>query len=173
MSTTNLPLVYGVLLYEGMAILDIYTLLEYLNVISLDLPLKIHLISTESSDIVSTKVGQSYVGNAQRMVADFSLDNAPDVDVIVIPGGTVEEVISSGRVTRFLKARYPVSSLPDISFSTTSQRLCPLSWQTLKHLVGICTGGAIIAASGLLDNKRAAGTKSVWSWVSRSLRFGE
>ena len=110
MSTTNLPLVYGVLLYEGMSILDIYTLLEFLNVISLDLPVKIHLISTESSDIVSTKVGQSYVGNAQRMVADFSLDNAPDVDVIVVPGGTAsEEVILDGRVTDFLKARYPVS----------------------------------------------------------------
>ena len=118
MSTTNLSLVYGVLLYEGMSILDIYTLLEFLNVISLDLPLKIHLISAEASNVVSTKVGQNYItkikpaflGGEQRMVADFSLDNAPDVDVIVVPGGTAsEEVILDGRVTDFLKARYPVS----------------------------------------------------------------
>jgi len=73
--------------------------------------------------------------NGLRVQTDYAFDNAPAADIVMITGGPGWKVqVKNQRMLSFLKERH------------TQANTCVAS---------VCTGALILAAAGLLDNKRA------------------
>lgn len=86
---------------------------------------------------IAPHAGEVRLANGLRVIADYSLASAPRLDVLVVTGGPGWEAESRRPETlTFLRQRAAESLI-----------------------VSVCTGGMILAASGLLDGK-AATTKS-------------
>ena len=79
------------------------------------------------------------LANGLRVIADYDLQTAPHLDVLIVTGGPGwPEQARSPEMLEFLRhraARIPV--------------------------VSVCTGGMILAASGLLDHKTATTKRAV------------
>lgn len=80
------------------------------------------------------KAGVVNLANGFKMIADYGIDNLPEVDAIVIVGGaTWTEQIKDDAVLDFFRKR-----------------------NELNTIIGsVCTGGMILGATGLLDGKKA------------------
>ncbi len=80
------------------------------------------------------KAGVVNLANGFKMIADYGIDNLPEVDAIVIVGGaTWTEQIKDDAVLEFFRKR-----------------------NELNTIIGsVCTGGMILGATGLLDGKKA------------------
>jgi transcriptional regulator GlxA family with amidase domain len=86
---------------------------------------------------IAPRAGEVKLANGLRVIADYDVASAPRLDVLVVTGGPGWQAESSRAETLdFLRQR-----------------------ATESLIVSVCTGGMILAASGLLDGK-AATTKS-------------
>jgi transcriptional regulator GlxA family with amidase domain len=80
------------------------------------------------------KAGIVNMANGFKMIADYGIDNLPEVDAIVITGGaTWTEQIKDEAVLEFFRKRAAMDTL----------------------IGSVCTGGMILGATGLLDGKKA------------------
>jgi transcriptional regulator GlxA family with amidase domain len=86
---------------------------------------------------IAPQAGEVRLANGLRVIADHGLDSAPPIDVLVVTGGP-------GWTTESLRPE-------------TQGFLQRRASDTL--IVSVCTGGMILAASGLLEGK-AATTKT-------------
>ena len=137
----------GVILYEGFEILDVFGPVEMFAYAE---RLKLVMIAEEAGMVKS--------GQGVTVVADYSFDNAPDLDIILVPGGagTFTE-LSNDTYLSFLQERAPKAKI------TTS----------------VCSGSALLAKAGILDGKRATSNKQFfdlateqsdkvdWVWEAR------
>jgi transcriptional regulator GlxA family with amidase domain len=86
---------------------------------------------------IAPRAGEVKLANGLRVIADYDLASAPHLDVLVVTGGPGWQAESTRPETlAFLRQRAAESLI-----------------------VSVCTGGMILAASGLLDGK-AATTKT-------------
>jgi transcriptional regulator GlxA family with amidase domain len=76
--------------------------------------------------------------------AEYSLAEAPDFDILLIPGGFGTRTMVSN--TGFLQC-----------LSAASQRA--------SVTATVCTGAALLARTGLLDGRPATSNKIAWDWV--------
>lgn len=137
---------YGVALFPGFQALDVFGPLDVLNFLSKTVPLELSLIGPTLEPVStlhnapSTRIGQS-------VVPTHTYDNAPDdIEVLLVPGGMgTRDLDNTKRVVDFVKERYP----------------------KLKYLLTVCTGSAIAAQAGVLDDKEATSNKRSFSWVSK------
>ena len=137
------PLALGVVLYEGFELLDVFGPLEMFINVGSD-RLLIHMIAEEKGP-VSSSAGAYPPSLAPKAIADYSLDDAPHLDILLVPGGfgTIQQ-LGNEKLHQWLRERSATAKL------TTS----------------VCSGSAILAKAGLLDNKRATGTKQLFSFVA-------
>lgn len=78
------------------------------------------------------------------LVASHSLDNAPPLDAIMVPGGIGLVALAQAddrRIEKFLAARAPSAS----------------------YVLSVCTGATVLARAGLLAGKRATTNKAAWA----------
>ncbi|KAH6906324.1 class I glutamine amidotransferase-like protein [Coprinopsis sp. MPI-PUGE-AT-0042] len=68
----------------------------------------------------------------------------PDLEVLFIPGG-------AGTRSPDLQ--------PEIDFI---REIFP----SLRYIISVCTGNALVARAGLLDGKKATGNKMAWTWLT-------
>lgn len=68
-----------------------------------------------------------------KVTPDTSFANAPPFDVLLVPGGGVREAERNVALLDFIRARTPAA----------------------KHVMSVCTGARILAATGLLDGREA------------------
>lgn len=144
----------GAIFYHNFELLDAYGPLEMFGALG-D---KIELVTiAEQAGPVSSSVGP-------KTIADYSFDNAPDLDLILIPGGigTIPE-LENPALLSFLQQR------------------CPKAQVTMS----VCTGSALLAKAGLLDgleatsNKmffelaRSQGAKVIWQEAARWVDAGQ
>ncbi|MEL0047868.1 MAG: DJ-1/PfpI family protein [Gammaproteobacteria bacterium] len=118
----------GSIFYNDFELLDAYGPLEMFGALG-D---KIELVTiAEQAGPVRSSVGP-------KTVADYSFDNAPALDLILIPGGigTIAELDNTALLD-FLTER------------------CPQSQVTMS----VCTGSALLAKAGLLDGLSATTNK--------------
>jgi len=118
----------GSIFYNDFELLDAYGPLEMFGALG-D---KIELVTiSEQAGPVRSSVGP-------KTVADYSFDNAPSLDLILIPGGigTIAE-LKNDALLNFLTER------------------CPQSQVTMS----VCTGSALLAKAGLLDGLSATTNK--------------
>jgi transcriptional regulator GlxA family with amidase domain len=88
---------------------------------------------------IAPRAGEVKLANGLRVIADYDLVSAPRLDVLVVTGGPGWKAESSRPETlRFLRERAAESLI-----------------------VSVCTGGMILAASGLLDGKAATTKREV------------
>lgn len=80
-----------------------------------------------------------------RCLADDSFDEAKKYDVILVPGGR--------------GTRREVDNLQLLQWLRDQAA-------TAKHITSVCTGSALLAKAGVLDNRRATSNKMNFEWVA-------
>ncbi|MHC1684138.1 MAG: DJ-1/PfpI family protein [Clostridiaceae bacterium] len=118
----------GILIFEKIEELDFvgpFEVLSYVNKIKSD-STSVWLISDEKQII------QGY--NGLRFFADYTVDNCPHLDALIVPGGQGRKsAMKNIKILNFIKSRYI----------------------ELKYLSSVCTGSLIIGSTGLLKGKYA------------------
>lgn len=137
------PLDIGIVLYDGSEPLDVFGPLEmWMNMGPQNV--RVHLIAEEKRPIVLTTT--SYPRElAPRLEAQYSFDDAPELDVLMVPGGigTLVEV-ENPKMISFLQR-----AARDVVVATS-----------------VCTGSALYARSGLLEDVEATGNKAFFDYVT-------
>ena len=136
------PLDIGIVLYDGAEPLDVFGPVEMWMNLGPD-NARVHFIAEEKRPIVLTTT--SYPRElAPRLEAQFSFEDAPDLDVLMVPGGigTLVEVDNPKMIEYVQKVASEVAV-------TTS----------------VCTGSAILAKAGLLQNEKATGNKVFFDYI--------
>jgi putative intracellular protease/amidase len=128
------PLTLGAVLYEGFELLDMFGPLEMFTALPPDL-LQVVMVAEEKGEV---KAGSMSRNPMPTFIADYGFDEAPALDLILIPGGvgTIPE-LENEKLLSFLIDRVP-----------RAQVTC-----------SVCTGSALLAKAGLLDGRRATTNK--------------
>jgi len=137
-SPASRPLTLGVILYPGFELLDVFGPLEMFASVGRNL-LLIHMIAERAGPVAAGTVADGPVG--PRVVADFGFDDAPALDLLLIPGGigTFTE-LANPKMIAFLRERA----------------------RTAQITASVCTGSALLAKAGILDGRRATSNKQVF-----------
>ena len=143
----------GVVLYEGFELLDVFGPLEMFAYAE---QIEIVMIAEEAGSIVS--------GQGPSAVAEYGFDDAPKLDILLVPGGagTFREMNNEVMLS-WLRERSEQAEI------TTS----------------VCSGSAILAKAGILDGRRATSNKQFfdlaasegkevdWVWEARWVDDGD
>jgi transcriptional regulator GlxA family with amidase domain len=135
MTSSHQPRRIGVVLFPGFELLDVFGPLEMFGVLA------------DQFDIVmiGTSVGPVVSAQGPRVVADVSYDSAPNMDIVLVPGG--------------IGTRTMVKDESFLRWLTT--------WaMTAEFVTSVCTGSGVLAAAALLDGYRATSNKRSFSWAS-------
>jgi transcriptional regulator GlxA family with amidase domain len=133
----------GIVLFEGFTCLDVYGPLQAFascRVMRPDgAPQPYFEIAT-----LAGQPGPVRAGEGASTVAEHALDAAPPLDILLVPGGfgTRRAVRDEAFLARLAAAarRVPVTAT-------------------------VCTGSALLARTGLLDDRPATSNKIAWDWV--------
>ena len=136
---TDTPLNLGAILYPGFEMLDMFGPLEMFSILGTEV-VQIHMVA-EQPGTVAAAMGAE-VGVGPKVVADYGFDNAPELDLILIPGGfgTLPELENQALMS-FIKSRS----------------------KTAQIVSSVCTGSALLAKSGVLDGRRATSNKQLFA----------
>ena len=121
----------GVVLYEGFELLDVFGPLEMFAYVD---RIKIHMIAEKAGEVKS--------GQGPSVVADYGFNDAPKLDLIMVPGGA--------GTMRELKNEVMLQWIRDRSAEA-------------KITTSVCSGSAILANAGVLDGRRATSNKQFFS----------
>ncbi|KAK7428265.1 hypothetical protein QQZ08_005162 [Neonectria magnoliae] len=157
----DVPKKYGVVLYDGFQLIDVCGPIDVLNVLSSHVEGLSLSIIADSLEPTSTlpktwpnKTGMSPFTTSQLLKPTHTFDTAPQLDVLIIPGGMGcfdPDPTNPGQpnpavvnpIVKFVQSQYP----------------------GLKYLVTVCTGSGITSLSGLLDGKNATTFKGAWGVI--------
>lgn len=136
------PLDIGVVLYDGAEPLDVFGPLEMWMNAGPD-NIRVHLIAERAGPVVITTTSYP-AALAPRLQASYSFDNAPELDVLMVPGGigTLTEVDNPAMI-EFLQRM-----VPRVAVATS-----------------VCTGSALYAKAGLLKGISATGNKVFFDYL--------
>ncbi|MFY9588081.1 MAG: DJ-1/PfpI family protein [Actinomycetota bacterium] len=131
MGETNRTL--GAVLYENFELLDLYGPLEMFGCIGPELRIV----------TIAEKPGPVRSWPGPTTVAEHGYDDAPDLDLILVPGGLGTRSQLDTPIIPFLRDR---AAAAEITMS-------------------VCTGSALLAKAGLLDGRRATSNKMVFDFA--------
>lgn len=128
------PLVLGAIVYEGFELLDLFGPLEMFTALPAE-ALEVVMVAQTAGPV---KAGSMAGSPMPCVVADYSFDDAPPLDILLLPGGvgTFTE-LENEKLLGFLAARAQQAMI------TSS----------------VCSGSALLAKAGLLDGRRATSNK--------------
>lgn len=109
-------------------------------------PLEMFGVLTEHFDIVMLGEGDELVRSAQgpRTAIDRTFEDPGRIDILLLPGGIgTRKEVTNPAMLKFLSRIYP----------------------DVEYLASICTGAGVLAASGLLDGRRATSNKRAFEWT--------
>ena len=135
----------AVALFEGFTVLDVYGPVQAFASCRITQPDGKRRPLFEIFSMAS-RTGKVKAGEGPSSWADWSFDDAPDYDILLIPGGFG---------TR--------AAVEDKSFL---ERLTAAS-RRARVTTTVCTGSALLARTGLLDGRPATSNKIAWDWVTQ------
>lgn len=94
--------------------------------------------------IIAEKIGLVKSTQNIFLVADADFNNTPLLDLLLIPGG--------------MGTRQEVNNQELINWISRQA-------VTTNLLLSVCTGSALLAKTGILDNRRATSNKKAFDWV--------
>ncbi len=122
---------FGVFIYNGVEPIDLATY----GVLSMARRIAPQI----SICTIAPKAGVVKLSNGLQVIADHSIDDAPDCDVMIVTGGPGWEAqANDGATLDFIRSQKPGT-----------------------RLASVCTGAMILAASGVLDGKKATTKREV------------
>ena len=128
------PLILGVLLFPGFEPLDVFGPVNMF----LNLPaekMRVVMVAEQAGQVQSGTVTQP---KGAAAIADFGFDDAPPLDILLVPGGVgTPRQLENTRLMDWIK---------DQSGQETM-------------LASVCTGSALLAKAGVLDNRNATSNK--------------
>ena len=128
---------FGVLLFKGFELLDVFGPLEAWGMLANMGQCKVTTVAERSGAVTSAQ--------GPKAIADFGFADCPHLDLILIPGGIgTREEISNQPLLDWLKTRA----------------------EKAEAVTTVCTGTAILARTGLLDGRRATTNKRAFKWVA-------
>ncbi len=133
----------AVVLFDGFTVLDVYGPVQAFGACRVmrpdGTPHRLFEIFT-----VADKVGPVRSGEGPVTHADYALAEAPDYDILLVPGG--------------LGTRTAVKDEPFLARLGAASQQAPVT-------ATVCTGSALLARTGLLDGRPATSNKIAWDWV--------
>ena len=110
-------------------------------------PLEMFGVLKDQIDIVIVAEEDKIVQSTQgpKIVADFTFTECPTIDILLIPGG--------------LGTRTEVDNAPCIDFIEQRSK-------EARVIATVCTGAALLAKTGLLNNHKATTNKNAFDWVA-------
>ena len=132
------------LLFPAFESLDVFGPLDALQMLSRQYQMDLALIS-QTMDQVSTRPRSPSMNPKnstffQSVAPTHTLNNAPDLDVLIVPGGLGTRAPDLNSTIEYIATTYP----------------------KLQYLITICTGSGLAAQAGVLDGKRATTNKASW-----------
>lgn len=145
--TTAEPKNYGIVLLRAFDGMDIFGPIDALQLLAHWQQLNLYLIA-ETLDPVTSEPAAAAMNpfNSSfwpELLPTHTYDTAPDLDVLILPGGPGVRAPNLNATYDFIAERYP----------------------SLKYLITICTGAGLAAKAGVLDGKRATTNKSAWATI--------
>jgi transcriptional regulator GlxA family with amidase domain len=142
MSETPRPRRLGAILYPGFELLDLFGPLEMFTALGRE-QLEVAMIGEHKGPVSAGTVTDGPIG--LNVMADYGFDDAPPLDLILLPGGigTVPE-LNNPRLLGFLKRRAGEAEIT----------------------ASVCSGSALLAKAGVLDGHRATSNKQVFKLAS-------
>jgi transcriptional regulator GlxA family with amidase domain len=122
---------FGILIYEDAEPIDLATF----GVLSMARRIRPDIAICT----IAPRAGETRLANGLRVIADYGLETAPRLDVLIVTGGP----------------GWPEQARASATLSFL--RRCAAD----TPVVSVCTGGLILAASGLLDGKAATTKREV------------
>ena len=133
----------AVALFEGFTVLDVYGPVQAFASTRIAQPdgswLRLFELVT-----LGEKAGPVKSGEGPTTHADYAFADAPDYDVLLVPGG--------------FGTRRAVGNAPLLLALTAASRRAEVT-------TTVCTGSALLARTGLMDGRPATSNKVAWDWV--------
>ncbi|MFV8569866.1 DJ-1/PfpI family protein [Marinobacter sp. SBS5] len=125
----------GVVLFPGFELLDVFGPLEMYG----QAPghFEIQLVSEEGGEVASAQ--------GPRSVADVAFCDAPNFDILLVPGG--------------IGTRAEVLNDVFLQWVVDQSKSC-------EYVTSVCTGSALLAKAGILDGVRATTNKKAFDWAT-------
>ncbi len=146
------------MLYPGFAALDVFGPLQALNGLSIYHNMTLSIISADLDPVSADRIIIDGVPQempvspvspyfAQFVLPTHTFDDAPELDVIMVPGGvgSIDQAISQP-VVDWLRGR--VYNDPEPSYVLT-----------------VCTGSSLLARTGWMEGRNATTNKAAFNWV--------
>jgi putative intracellular protease/amidase len=129
----------GAVLYPGFEMLDTFGPLEMYSVLGKD-QVELVVIAEQPGPVTAALAGDGPL--APSVIADFGFDGAPDLDILVLPGGfgTFNELENEAMLDYLRRAA-----------------------ETAEVVTSVCTGSALLAKAGLLNGLRATTNKQFFA----------
>ncbi|OQR97366.1 hypothetical protein THRCLA_07006 [Thraustotheca clavata] len=137
--TTKPKLTVGVVLFNGFATLDAAGPMQFFD--QLHDEIETITISHESRIVYSVPPN-----GGCPMMANYTFENTPPLDILLLPGGL-------GCRTLFHDPRY--------------QEFILAQSKRVKYILTVCTGSGFLAATGLLNGKRATTNKKAFREIEK------
>jgi putative intracellular protease/amidase len=124
----------GVVLYPQFELLDVCGPVEMFG--NLGPRLKVVMVAQAAGPVASTQ--------GPKVVADYGFDNCPDLDLVLVPGGSgTRQQVANQTLLDWLRQRAAKAEI----------------------VMSVCTGSALLAKAGLLDGRRATSNKQFFQFA--------
>ncbi|KAL8809694.1 MAG: hypothetical protein Q9223_003283 [Gallowayella weberi] len=146
------PSRFGVLVFPAFQALDAFGPLDALNGLSWTHPMTLSILTPIQNSLAPLSTLTSIPtspGFAQSIVPTHTLEDAPELDVLLVPGGMglfdgKAEAVQ--RMAEFIRKKYP----------------------SLHSIISVCNGASLLARSGILAGKSATTNKAFFDDVVAS-----
>lgn len=140
-----LPKSFGYVLFPGFQALDVFGPVDALNVLSwgqedMTLAMLARTLKPVSTLVTDRQFNRFNSTFAEKVLPSHTFDDAPQLDVLIVPGGIGTEADDLGAEIDFIRHTYP----------------------SLQYLISVCTGAGVLARAGVLDGRNATTNKARW-----------
>ena len=128
---------FGVVLFEGFELLDVFGPAEAFGMLAYGGKWRVLTVAERAGAVASAQ--------GPKSIADFSFDDCPRIDILMVPGG--------------------VGTRREITNQSMLESIVDRAGKA-EIVSSVCTGAALLAKAGLLDGRSATTNKFSFKWVT-------